>query len=78
MHTHVSHSDLANYAINKVNVPQDKAKSRRNQVAYLRSRLENYIAEHPDYDLVKMRGSGSVAKHTAIRTSSDTDIAAYV
>lgn len=44
----------------------------------MRSRLEAYIAEHPDYNLVKMRAAGSVAKHTAINANSDTDIAAYV
>lgn len=78
MHTHVSHVDLASYAAQKVNIQREKAQARRNQVTHLRSRLENYIAEHPDYDLVKMRAAGSVAKHTAIRASSDTDIAAYV
>ncbi|MCR1785481.1 nucleotidyltransferase [Nocardioides carbamazepini] len=78
MHDHVQHSDLAAYAAEKVNVPADKAKARRDQVTHLRTRLQSYIADHPDYDLVKMRASGSVAKHTAIRSSSDTDIAAYV
>lgn len=78
MHSHVTHADLATFAVNKVNVPSAAAKSRRTQVAHLRTRLEAYIADHPDYDLVKMRGSGSVAKHTAIKLSSDTDIAAYV
>ena len=78
MHDHVQHADLAAYAVAKINVPPEKAKSRREQVAHLRKRLEAYIAEHPDYDLVKMRASGSVAKRTAIKTSSDTDVAAYV
>lgn len=78
MHSYVSHADLSVFAVNKVNVPSQTAKSRRSQVAHLRTRLESYIADHPDYDLVKMRGSGSVAKHTAIKASSDTDIAAYV
>lgn len=78
MHSYVNHADLATFAVNKVNVPSETAKSRRTQVTHLRDRLEAYIKGHPDYDLVKMRGSGSVAKHTAIRTSSDTDIAAYV
>ncbi|MGW0251899.1 CBASS oligonucleotide cyclase [Nocardia goodfellowii] len=78
MHDHINHADLAAFADNKVNVPTETAKSRRDQVAYLRRRLESYIAEHPDYSLVKMRAAGSVAKHTAIKSSSDTDIAAYV
>lgn len=78
MHDHVTHAHLAAYAVNKVNVPREKAQARREQVKHLRQRLEAYIAAHPDFDLVKMRGSGSVAKHTAIRRSSDTDVAAYV
>ena len=78
MHDHVTHTALARYTVDKVNVPKPTADSRREQVAHLRSRLEAHIAEHPDYDVVKMRASGSVAKHTAIRTGSDTDVAAYV
>lgn len=78
MHDHVNHAALANFAAEKVNVPSADAGKRRAQVNHLRARLEHYIAEHPDYDLVKMRASGSVAKHTAIRGSSDTDVAAYV
>lgn len=78
MHEQISHKDLAAFAVAKVNIDKNKAQSRREQVAHLRKRLESYIAEHPDYDLVKMRASGSVAKHTAIKSSSDTDVAAYV
>lgn len=78
MHSSVTHADLTAFAVNRVNVPSETAKVRRNQVSHLRTRLESYIAEHPDYDLVKMRGSGSVAKRTAIKSSSDTDVAAYV
>lgn len=78
MHTYVDHGALSTYAVEKVNVPKEKARSRRDQVVHLRTRLESYIKDHPDYDLVKMRGAGSVAKHTAIKTSSDTDVAAYV
>jgi tRNA nucleotidyltransferase (CCA-adding enzyme) len=78
MHAHVTHADLKAFAISRVNIPSEVAKSRRQQVTYLRSRLESYIASNPEYDLVKMRASGSVAKHTAIRGGSDADVAAYV
>lgn len=80
MHDHVTHDTLAAHAQNKVNVSREAAQKRREQVSYLRTRLEAHIAAHPDYDLVKMRGSGSVAKHTAIRGTggSDADVAAYV
>jgi len=79
---HVDHADLARHAENKVNVPAEEARKRRKQVNHLRSRLEVHIAAHPGYDLVKLRGSGSTAKHTAIRRrggeGSDADVAAYV
>ncbi|MGY0536560.1 CBASS oligonucleotide cyclase [Nocardioides sp. YJ-D4] len=78
MHEQISHKDLSAFAVAKVNIDTNTARARREQVAHLRRRLESYIAEHPDYNLVKMRGSGSVAKHTAIKSSSDTDVAAYV
>lgn len=82
MTQHVTHDVLATYAKDKVNVASDVAKKRRIQVNHLRTRLESYIAAHPDYDLVKLRSSGSTAKHTAIRPvaggGSDADVAAYV
>jgi len=78
--SHITHDVLTAHAVEKVNVPSDKAKKRREQVNYLRSRLETHIKAHPDYDLVKLRSSGSTAKHTAIRGTrgSDADVAAYV
>jgi tRNA nucleotidyltransferase (CCA-adding enzyme) len=78
MHDIVTHAALAHFAQSRVNVPSDTAKRRREQVAHLRERLESYVTAHPDYDLVKMRASGSVAKHTAIRSGSDADVAAYI
>lgn len=80
--SYVDHEVLKAFAKNKVNVPKEEAKERRHQVDYLRERLEDYIAAHPDFDLVKLRASGSTAKHTAIRrrrgTGSDADVAAYL
>ncbi|MFI1964632.1 CBASS oligonucleotide cyclase [Streptomyces pathocidini] len=80
--SYVDHEVLKAFAKNKVNVPKEEAKERRRQVNYLRERLEDYIAAHPDFDLVKLRASGSTAKHTAIRrrggTGSDADVAAYL
>jgi tRNA nucleotidyltransferase (CCA-adding enzyme) len=81
-HPHVTHEVIAAHAADKVNVPKDEAAKRREQVKFLRRRLEQHIAVHPDYNLVKLRASGSVAKHTAIRRrraeGSDADVAAYV
>ena len=79
---HVTHVVLADHAKNKVNIPADEAEKRRVQVNHLRSGLEVHIAAHPGYDLVKLRASGSTAKHTAIRRwrgeGSDADVAANV
>lgn len=79
---YVDHQALKAFAQSKVNVPAKEAKERRRQVNHLRERLEGYIAVHPDFDLVKLRASGSTAKHTAIRrksgTGSDADVAAYL
>jgi len=80
--SYVDHAVLAQFAQDRVNVPKKEAEARRAQVNHLRERLAAYIAEHPDYDLVKFRASGSTAKHTAIRRrngeGSDADVAAYV
>jgi tRNA nucleotidyltransferase (CCA-adding enzyme) len=80
MHDYVTHATLAAHAQKKVNLSSETARKRRDQVNYLRTRLEGHIAAHPDYDLVKLRGSGSVAKHTAVKGTggSDADVAAYV
>lgn len=79
---YVDHKVLKTFAQSKVNVPAEEAKDRRRQVNHLRERLEDYIATHPDFDLVKLRASGSTAKHTAIRrgsgTGSDADVTAYL
>ncbi|MFD6694775.1 CBASS oligonucleotide cyclase [Micromonospora aurantiaca (nom. illeg.)] len=78
----MDHKALADHAENKVNVPSKEAAARRQQVNHLRQRLEAHIEVHPHYDLVKLRASGSTAKHTAIRKrkgeGSDADVAAYV
>jgi tRNA nucleotidyltransferase (CCA-adding enzyme) len=75
---HVKHSQILAFAVDKVNLPSDLAKKYRSQVDNLREQLEKYIAEHPDYSLVKMLHAGSVAKGTALRTIDDMDVAVYV
>ena len=74
----VTHDDIVAYANAKVNLPRETVDARRAQLDHLKSRLEFYIGEHPDYDLLKIRGSGSVTKGTALKSSSDADMAAYV
>jgi hypothetical protein len=74
----VDHVDIASFAETKVNLPRAVVASRREQLDYLKRRLTHYVEKHPDYDLVKIRGSGSVTKGTALKGSSDADMAAYV
>jgi tRNA nucleotidyltransferase (CCA-adding enzyme) len=79
---HVDHRVLARFAQDRVNVGKEEAQKRRAQVNHLRERLETHVAQDPGFDLVKLRASGSTAKHTAIRRrkgeGSDADAAAYL
>ncbi len=75
---HVNHSDIAEFAKEKVNLPRDKANEYRAQVQRLREKLEGYISEHPDFTLKKMILSGSLAKGTALRSLNDIDVACYI
>ena len=75
---HIDHSDIARFAKDKVNLPQDKANEYRAQARRLREKLEGYIGEHPDFSLRKMLLSGSLAKGTALRSINDIDVACYV
>jgi tRNA nucleotidyltransferase (CCA-adding enzyme) len=74
----ITHSDVAAFARDRVNLPSAEAKSYRKQVRNLRKQLETKINLDPDYGLVKMVHSGSVRKGTALRTTSDMDVAVYV
>jgi len=75
---HVGHSDIATFALEKVNLPKDKADEYRAQVRRLREKLEGYLAEHPDFTLKKIMLSGSLAKGTALRSLNDIDVACYI
>jgi tRNA nucleotidyltransferase (CCA-adding enzyme) len=78
MTEHVTHEDVVAFAERYVNLPSDDAKAGRKRVQNLRDRLERYIADNSDFDLVKMLHAGSVAKGTALRTLNDMDVAVYV
>ena len=75
---HVGHGDIASFAVERVNLPKDKADEYRAQARRLRDRLESYLAEHPDFTLKRMQLSGSLAKGTALRSLNDIDVACYV
>jgi tRNA nucleotidyltransferase (CCA-adding enzyme) len=74
----VEHSHILSYAEARVNLGRDDVKDYRDQVNFLRDRLGKYIDEHSDYALIKMLGSGSVMKGTALKTINDMDVAVYI
>lgn len=74
----ITHDTLAGYAAQRINLPSADAQKYRKQVKNLREQLEKKISEDPDYGLVKMLHSGSVRKGTALKTTSDMDVAVYV
>lgn len=75
---HVSHTEIAQFAIDKVNLPKKKAKEFRAQARQLREKLESYLAENPDFTLKKMLISGSLAKGTSLRSLNDIDVGCYI
>lgn len=75
---HIDHKDIARFAQDKVNLPRDTANKFRAQARQLREKLDNYIYEHPDFELKKMLISGSLAKGTALRSLNDIDVACYI
>jgi len=48
------------------------------QVGNLRKKLEEYINNNPEFQLIKMLNSGSIAKSTALSTINDIDVAVYI
>lgn len=74
----IDHDTISDFAGQRVNLPSEDAQKYRKQVRNLRGKLEAKIAADPSYGLVKMLHSGSVRKGTALRTTSDMDVAVYV
>ena len=75
---HVGHADIATFAEERVNLRKADAVDLRAQANRLRDRLTNYVSEHPDFALRKLILSGSLAKGTALKSTSDIDLACYV
>lgn len=74
----ITNTDLANFIKNKVTLSKDKATVYSEQVGNLRKRLEEYINDNPEFQLIKMLNSGSIAKGTALSTINDIDVAVYI
>ena len=75
---HVDHGDINRFAVDRVNLRRDKAKDFRAQARRLREKLEEYLAEHPDFTLKKILLSGSLAKGTALSSINDIDMGCYI
>lgn len=75
---HIDHKHIVDFADKTVNLHRDDATEYREQVGRLREKLEKYVAENPDFELRKILLSGSLAKHTALRTINDIDVAVYI
>ena len=75
---HVGHSEIAQFAKDRVNLPKEKADEYKAQAQRLRDKLETYLLEHPDFSLKRMMLSGSLAKGTSLRTLNDVDVACYI
>lgn len=75
---HVSHSDIKQFAADRVNLPAENANVYRAQARRLREKFKTHLAENPDFSLKKMLLSGSLAKGTALRSLNDIDVALYV
>lgn len=74
----ITHSDIAAFAAESVNLTREDAEDYRDQVRRLREKLERYAADHPNYGLIKTLLSGSLAKGTALKVLNDIDVAFYV
>ena len=72
---YITHKDIANFADQHVNLKREHAKKYREQVKGLRDRLEEKLNEDPDFELRRMLLSGSLAKHTALKSINDIDVA---
>lgn len=75
---HVGQSEIAAFAVERVNLPKEWASEYRAQAKRLREKLDGYLSDHPDFSLKKMILSGSLAKGTALKTLNDIDLACYV
>lgn len=74
----ITDTDLANFIQDTVTLPKDKAKAYGEQVDNLREKLEEYINDNPEFQLIKMLNSGSIAKGTSLSIMNDIDVALYI
>lgn len=76
--SYITHDTLVTFGADRVNLPAERVRRYREQANRVRSRIERHIADNPDFALVKILNSGSLAKGTALSTLNDFDLAVYV
>ena len=74
----ITDTELLAFLENNVFLDGDTLETYRDQVNNLKDKLKAYINDDPEFQLIKMLNSGSVAKGTALKTISDMDVAVYV
>jgi predicted nucleotidyltransferase len=74
----IGHAEIAAFAESNVNLPHSAVTEYRERVNRLRDSLQAKIAADSAYAVVRVRNAGSLAKGTALRTTSDFDLAVYV
>ena len=67
----MAHSDIRRFGEERVDLPADIAKERRQKVNDLRDQPSKWMKDHPTCGIAKSYLSGSLAKSTALETSSD-------
>ncbi len=74
----ITDTELYSFLDERVFLDGDSLEIYRTQVNNLKKKLEDYITQNPEFQLIKMLNSGSVAKGTALKTINDMDVAVYV
>lgn len=70
--------ELSRFVAEVVNVPAERLSALQGTIDEMSSQLRARVCEHDTYGLIGFVPSGSVAKRTAIRGTSDVDVAAYL
>lgn len=74
----VTHADVNRFAKEKVNLREADVAEHRAQAQRVRDNVTRFIEEHPDYGIIKILLSGSLAKGTALSDLNDIDLAVYI
>jgi tRNA nucleotidyltransferase (CCA-adding enzyme) len=74
----VTHDDVKAFAEDRVNLKNEDVTEYRAQANRVREKVDAFVKEHPDFGLIKILLSGSLAKGTALKTLNDIDVAVYV